>query len=271
MTLPHATLLALVQGATEFLPVSSSGHVALAGKLLGLEQTPLDFVVAVHLGTLLSVAVYYREDLWAMVRGVVAGRDAEPGLREHRKLAALLILATIPAALAGYFLEDAIDAALGNTRAIGCALLFTALTLAVASRLGGDRALQRTGPLQALLVGIAQAGALIPGVSRSGCTIAGGLACGFSRDWAPRFAFLLAIPAIVGGTLLQVLRLVGGNGSDGFDPVTYLVGVLVAAVVGYLSIILVIDSVRRGNLLYYCAYCAAVGLAAILWSAAAAS
>ena len=113
-------------------------------------------------------------------------------------------------------------------------------------------------------MGIAQTLALAPGVSRSGCTIAAGLLCGFSREWAPRFAFLLSIPVILGGTLLTLAKVMWGQASDAFDPLVYGIAVLIAAVIGYGSIVLVIDSVRRGNLLYFSIYCALVGTLAIM-------
>ncbi len=264
MTLLQAVIIAIVQGATEFLPVSSSGHVALSGMLLGLEQAPLDFVVAIHVGTLISVLAYYRADLWAMVRSVLPLGGDDPQRPVFRRLLGYLLLATIPAAVAGLLLEDIVDTAFGDIRMVGVCLLVTAGVLALSSRLNGPRDMAQTGWRQALVVGVAQAVALLPGVSRSGMTIAGGLATGFSREWAPRFAFLLSVPVIVGGAVLEGKHVLEGDVSAGFNALTYGVAMLVAAVVGYLSILLVINSVKRGSLLYFSAYCAAVGVAAIV-------
>ncbi len=268
MELFQAVILAVVQGATEFLPISSSGHVALCAKLLQLrEDVPLDFVVVIHFGTLLAVLFYYREDLLAMLRSLVIQPQENPeetnSSRMYRRLFGLLILATIPAAAAGYALEDAVESAFSDVRLVGAGLVFTALVLATCSRLSGRKAMAETGVKEALTVGLCQAAALVPGVSRSGCTIAGGLLSGFSREWAPRFAFLLSVPVILGGTLLSASDMITQGPSDGFDALTYVLSALIAGIVGYLSIILVTDSVKRGNLLYYSVYCLAVGLTAI--------
>jgi len=269
MNMAQALILALIQGATEFLPVSSSGHMALGGKLVGLPQAPLDFVVATHFGTLLAVLAYYRHDLLAMLRAVFAPKsgdpesDDAPSPADYRRLFGNLILASIPAAIAGVLLEDHIDAAFGDIRLVGLALIVPATLLAVSSRRNGPLDLRETTWKHALRVGVWQAIALVPGISRSGSTIAGGLLSGFSRQWAPRFAFLMSIPVVLGGTFFEARKLFSGGMEAGFDPVIYGVATLVAAVVGYLSILLVIDSVRRGNLLYYGAYCLAVGLVAI--------
>ena len=271
MTFFEAIILAVVQGATEFLPVSSSGHVALIGRLLGIPRVPLDFVVAVHFGTLLSVIVYYRRDLWMMLRSVlpIAGRsDEERGeLRLHRRLVGLLLLATAPAGIAGYLLEDTVERAFGNVTLVGGALVVTALALAACARLRGEKGMAGTTWKQALVVGVAQAMALPPGMSRSGLTIAGGLAVGLRREWAPRFAFLLSVPIILGGSALELHHMLRGQVSASFDPALYAGATLVAAIAGYLAIIVVTDSVKRGNLLYFGAYCLTVGLAAIVWGA----
>lgn len=268
MTLLQAVLIAIVQGATEFLPVSSSGHVAIAGKLLGLKQAPLDFVVIIHLGTLLAVLIYYRADLLAMLASLlplrVPDEERQAGRAAYRRLFWLLLLATVPAAVAGVALEDWIDSALGSVVEVGIELLVTAGALALCARLTGASELAQTTWRQALVVGVAQALALAPGVSRSGMAIAAGLAVGMSRDWAPRFAFLLSVPVILGGGFFEGAKLLGGEAGAAFDRVIYGVSALVAAVVGYLSILLVTNSVKRGSLLYFSAYCALVGIAAII-------
>lgn len=270
MNMAQALILAVIQGATEFLPVSSSGHMALGAKLVGLPQAPLDFVVATHFGTLLAVLVYYRQDLLAMVRALFAPKSddtdpdgEEPTTADYRRLFGNLIVASIPAAIAGVLLEDHIDAAFGDIRLVGFALMITATLLAVSSRRNGPVDLRDTTWKHALRVGVWQAIALVPGISRSGSTIAGGLLSGFSRQWAPRFAFLMSVPVVFGGTVFEARKLFDGGMDAGFAPATYGAATLLAAVVGYLSILLVIDSVRRGNLLYYSAYCLAVGLVAV--------
>lgn len=262
MTTAAAVVLALVQGATEFLPVSSKTHVALAGKLLGIQQIPVDFLIVVHLGTLAAVVVYYRADMWAMLRSLVptaGGNDAaRASARESRRLLALLLVGTVPAAVLGYALKDTVEELLSDPRLMGGGLLVTAALLAACSRMRGSKVLAGTGWRDALLIGAAQAMALLPGISRSGATIFGGLACGLERSWAPRFAFLLSAPTILGGFLLKLKDIAGvGPSADGG---VYLLAAATAAVSGYLAILLVSNSVRRGNLLYFSVYCAVVGL-----------
>jgi undecaprenyl-diphosphatase len=271
MNLLQAVTLAIVQGATEFLPVSSKTHLALTSKLLGIGDIPIDFVVTLHLGTLLAVLVYYRKDLWAIatspfrLNAPVAEGNEPP--RDHFRLLGLLILATIPAALAGYKLEDRIEGLLNNVTLDGLGLIATAGLLVAASRMKGTRGLAQTGWKQALAVGCAQACALLPGISRSGSTIFGSLACGMSREWAPRFSFLLSVPIILGGAAVKVKDLLEGGASPLFNPAIYAIAALAAAVVGYLAVVLVIDSVKRGNLIYFAAYCALVGVVAVVTGA----
>lgn len=268
MSLLDALILAVVQGATEFLPVSSSAHIALVGRLVGVESASIPFVVTIHLGTLVAVLIYYRADLLAILRSLWA--RPEPGTEEHtsvaahRRLLVALIVGTIPAAVAGVLLEDYVEAAFGSTRMVGVCLLITASLLFIVTRRNGSLGLEQTGWRAGLIVGCWQAVALLPGVSRSGATIVGGLLTGFSRDWAPRFAFLLSVPVILGGGLFEALKLFSEGFTDTIDPVVYALSLVVSSVVGYASILLVTDSVRRGNLLYYAAYCALVGVAAIV-------
>jgi undecaprenyl-diphosphatase len=271
MGLLQAVVLAVVQGITEFLPVSSKTHMAIAGNLLGVDQLPVDFVVAVHLGTLIAVIVFYRRDLLAMVLGLVGrgNTEAEETPDQFRRLFGLLILATVPAAIAGALLESRLEALLNNMLFDGIGWLAIGTLLVLANRLQGSKTLQATGPRDALLIGVAQACALLPGISRSGSTIIAGLACGLRRDWAPRFAFLMSVPIILGGALMEARHMLNGNLSVMFDPVLYAVAAAVAGLFGYLAIILVTDSVRRGNLLYYGVYCLVAGVLAISASAIA--
>jgi undecaprenyl-diphosphatase len=262
MSLLQALIIAVVQGATEFLPVSSKAHDMLTARLLGVEHVPVEFLITVHLGTLLSVLVFYRADLWAMLRGIA--RPVDEDSRQWRRLFGLLLLATVPAAIAGVAFEDKIEGALNQPMWHGAGLLVTACLLAAASRLKGTTALGKVSLRQAVAVGCAQACALLPGISRSGTTIAAGLGVGMEREVAPRFAFLLSVPTILGGFLLEVKKVLEQGGGTGTGAGLYLLSAGVSAVVGYLAIVLVMNSVRRGNLLYFAAYCLAVGLAVLL-------
>ncbi|NLO07100.1 MAG: undecaprenyl-diphosphate phosphatase [candidate division WS1 bacterium] len=265
----EAIVLAVVQGLTEFLPVSSSGHLALGHWLLGLgaEETelPLAFVVFVHFGTLMAVVVYYWSDLAEIVRDVFRPNRAE-GEGETcgwgRRLLILLVVATLPAILA-VLVEDQIETLLNLPWAVGVALLITGTALIVSERLGRRvKADRETKPLDALLVGFAQMAAVVPGISRSGSTIAAGLGVGFKRDWAARFAFLMSVPAILGGTIFKLKDLIeaGGDGALGL----YLLCGLISAVTGYVAIRLVIGAVQTSNLKWFAIYCYVVGVAAII-------
>ena len=265
--------LAVLQGLTEFLPVSSSGHLALGHWLFEagngeVAELPLAFVVMVHFGTLLAVVAYYRSDLLRILRDIFAPQS-EPGRRPGwwgRRLALLLIIATIPGAVGGYLFAESIDTLINTPWAVGIALMITATALLVSERVAAhDKRDEDTGLGDAIVVGLAQMVALVPGISRSGSCIAAGLVRGFSQDWAPRFAFLLSVPVILGGTLFTLKDMVGGEGGSSLP--LYGICALVSAVTGYLAIVWVIGWVRAGNLKYFAIYCYAIGLAAIIVSA----
>ncbi len=269
MSTLEAISLAIIQGLTEFLPVSSSGHLALGHWLFDHggegEALPLEFVVLVHFGTLVAVVVYYWSDLAEIVVDVFKPRR-EAGEGETcgwgRRLLILLVVATIPAIFA-VLVEDHVEALMNIPWAVGCALLVTGTALVVSERVGkrvkSDR---ETTAVDALLVGIAQMAAIIPGISRSGSTIAAGLGVGFKREWSARFAFLMSVPAIFGGTLYKLKDLIeqGAGGALGL----YLLCFVISAVTGYVAIRLVIGAVQSQNLKYFAVYCYTIGLLAII-------
>ena len=266
MSTLEALSLAIIQGLTEFLPVSSSGHLALGHWLFGArEQLPLEFVILVHFGTLVAVIVYYRADLLEIIRDVFQpSREAGEGetCGWGRRLLILLVIATIPAIL-GVLFEDHVERLMNLPWAVGCALLVTGTALIVSERVGKRVKSDRdTTTFDALLVGIAQVAAITPGISRSGSTIAAGLGVGFKREWAARFAFLMSIPAILGGTVFKLKDLIeqGAGGQMGL----YFACFLVAAVTGYVAIRLVIGAVQSQNLKWFAGWCYAVGLLAII-------
>ncbi len=262
----EAITLAVIQGLTEFLPVSSSGHLALGHWLFGMggeeSELPIEFVVLVHFGTLVAVVLYYRADLAEIIRDVFRpGREAGEGERPGwgRKLLLLLVVATIPAGLA-LLVKEQIEYLFHVPWAVGCALLLTGTALLVSERVGRrTKAPEDTAPRDALLVGGAQLIAIVPGISRSGSTIAAGLALGFRRRWAARFAFLMSVPAILAGTVAEIPKL-QASGALGL----YLVCAAIAAATGYLAIWLVIGAVQSRNLRWFAFYCYALGLAAVV-------
>jgi undecaprenyl-diphosphatase len=264
VTVFDGIVLGLVQGLTEFLPVSSSGHLVLMHSILGLGSNHVAFDVFLHVGTLLSLFVVMWREVWRLVHGlgalvnVKALPDAFRSRSEVRILS-YLALASVPAAIAGFAFEADFDRIFGAPRATACFLVVTGVILFVASRAreAGRELTART----ALLMGVAQAFALLPGISRSGTTLASGLASGVTRRSAVNFAFLMGIPAILGASLLKLFR---GVALEGIDLVPLLVGMATAFVTGLLALELLIRVVIRGKLHWFGAYCLVVGLGAFL-------
>ncbi len=254
MTLWEATVLGAVQGLTEFLPVSSSAHLVLLPWALGWPDPGLTFDLTVHLGTLCSLLLYFRVDLTGLARRTVAG--APEGVR----LLTALALGTVPGAAAGYFAKDFFEALFARPDWVGVFLLGTALLLGVAERVGRRlRSMEALGPYEAVWIGVAQAVAIAPGISRSGATIAVGLLLGLTREAAARFSFLLAIPIIFGAGAHQLLGLRHAGGA----PVAWgplLVGFIVASAAGYATIGALLRYLRTRSLTPFALYCALLGL-----------
>lgn len=249
-----AALLGLVQGLTEFLPVSSSGHLRIVPDAFGIDPPDLATTAVLHLGTLIAVVAYYRNDLLWIARNL----RTEP---LARRLVALLMLGTIPAVVLGFLFEDRVERLQESSTAVGLALIFTGFVLMAGDKLDrGGKVAERSSPLDAILIGLAQAVALIPGVSRSGMTISAGSGRGLDRRESARFAFLLSIPVILGGGLLQLLEVAdqGGLRAD------LLIGVVVAAVVGYAAIAFLINGLARWGMRPFVVYCLSVGLLSII-------
>jgi undecaprenyl-diphosphatase len=247
----EAMLWGLVQGLTEFLPISSSGHLVLVPAFLGVEPPDLATSALLHLGTLAAVLVYYRKDLAKIVH---FRRDPEA-----RHVLILLIVGTIPATV-GILLERQLELFQESVTAVAIALLVTGLVLVVSGFIiRRAKTLEQATITDAVLVGIAQATALLPGISRSGMTITASLGRGFTAEQAARFSFLLAVPAIAGGGLIETVQLAG----EGGIPAELWVGVLVAAVSGYLAIAFLIRTLVRIGLRPFALYCFVVGILAL--------
>ncbi len=274
MLLLQALVLGLVQGATEFLPVSSSGHLQAVPFLLGWDSGSLAFDVAVHVGTLVAVLIVFRRDLGAMLRSVVRP-DGADGTRAARRLVGLLAVASLPAALVGLLLGDVIEEAFDRPLVVAACLGLTAVVLWWAERrrsaLGtaepaSDPDAGVLGGLPwrtALGVGAAQAFAVLPGLSRSGTTIAAGLALGLSRAEAARLSFLMLIPVTLGAAALTVPDLATAvPGSLPFGPAEVAVGVTTSAISGVLAIRFLLALVARRDLLVFARY--VLVLAAVL-------
>lgn len=252
-----AVIWGLIQGLTEFLPISSSGHLVIIPAFLNLwgfdvEPPSLAVTAVLHLGTLAAVLVYFRHDLAKVLRF-----RTDP---QGRTIALMVGIGTLPA-LIGLPLASNINRLQASVSTVGWALMATGLILYVGQMVAtGDRRLESIRIPDAVLVGIAQAVALIPGISRSGSTISMGNSRGFDPQEAARFSFLLGIPAIAGGGLLELLMI---SDSPAFD-FDLLVGMVAAAVSGYFAIAFMLRSLNRVGLLPFCFYCLGVGLATVL-------
>ena len=261
MPLYQAIVLAIVQGLTEFLPISSTAHLALFPWLLGWKDPGLTFDVALHAGTLVAVAVYFWR-YWLEMAGLVLGQKwgGNPGHGLDRKLLWFLAAATVPAGVAGWLLEHHAEESFRTPVVIGLALIVVGLLMGAGERLGRQRVvLERVSFADAISVGIAQALAIIPGVSRSGITMTAGMFRGMKRDTAARFSFLLSTPIIAGAALkasLNILR--QGIAPDMVAP--FVLGIVVAAVVGYMVIAVLIRYLERGTFRIFVVYRIALGV-----------
>lgn len=263
LTLSRALVLGAVQGFTEFLPISSSGHLVLFQRWLGLRGPELAFDILLHLATLAAIVGVFRRPLVRLLRGAVAwtcGRRDGEALGQAR-LVGLLAAGTLPAALGGFFFQEAIEGAFSSPRLVGLFLLVTGGFLFLTRRRSGGRAEEALGWRDALLIGLAQAAAILPGISRSGATICAGLALGLRPELSARFSFFLAIPAILGAGALRAGELLGGNPAAAGVS---LAGALVAGAVGYGALRLLLRMLRGARLGAFAYYCWAVGLLALL-------
>jgi undecaprenyl-diphosphatase len=261
LSLFHAIVLGIVQGVTEFLPVSSSGHLVLVQRLLQIENASLSFDVAVHVGTLVAVFVALWDDIVVLFDGLRPGRTQKT--LAGRRLIGLLIVGSIPAALVGLLFQDFISGLFSSIYVTGVMLLVTGLLLYLAERMRkGGITLRGMGYSDAFVVGLGQALAIVPGLSRSGTTISTGFMRGLTRDDAARFSFLLSIPVILGAAILELPDLFSGNA--GLDLLPVIVGMTTAAITGYFSIILLVRLVRQGSLRVFSYYTWVVGALTLL-------
>ncbi|HEY5673626.1 MAG TPA: undecaprenyl-diphosphatase UppP [Malonomonas sp.] len=262
MDILHAALLGLVQGLTEFLPVSSSGHLAIAQHFLpGFEQPGLLFDVLLHAATTLAVIIFFRKDVWKLL-SCFFRKDAYA--LDDRHTFWMIVLGSIPTAIIGFSGKDFFEGLFENLLVIGCMLLLTAMLLIVAEKTRKDgRNLTQLKANDALLVGIVQGFAIIPGISRSGSTIACLLLRGIDGESAARFSFLLALPAVGGAMLLSLKDL---DQVSGADLPAYGIGALVAFVSGLFAIRILMDVVRRKRLVGFAIYCLLVGSGVIGYS-----
>jgi len=245
MELLWAVFLGLLQGLTEFLPVSSSGHLVLVQEFLpGFSQPGVLFDVVLHAGTLLAILFYFRRTI----------------LKIETRYLLLLGLATIPAALVGFFFSSLIEGIFRNIKIVGLALIFTAFLNFLTDKAKVRK--EETSYLKAIWIGVAQALAIVPGISRSGATIFVGTSLGIEKRKAAEFSFLLSVPAVIGANLLQFFNH-GAKGVD--DPVFYLIGFLAAFLSGFLAIGLVLKFLLARKFRFFALYCLFLGLLVLIF------
>ena len=270
-----SVILGLVQGIAEFLPISSSGHLSLFQHFFGLmsaEESNLFFDVLLHLGTLIAIFVYYWKDIVNLVKEFIRfvrcivsreERQSMDRLPPEGRMIMMIIIGTLPLFVI-LPIKDYVEGLYSNTIFIGCALLVTGCLLFFSDRMAKGRKTEKSASmLDALLVGVAQAVAVVPGLSRSGTTIAAGLVRGYRRKFAVRFSFLMSIPAVLGANIISI----GDAVAQGIDTAmlpAYLIGTLVAAVSGYFAIGLVNLLADKGKFGKFAYYCWGIGAAAVI-------
>jgi undecaprenyl-diphosphatase len=262
LTLIESIILGLVQGLSEFLPISSSGHLAILQHFFGIEgESVLAFAVLLHLGTLISlVAVYYRIiwelilELLATLKDVVTGKGLQINKNETRKLGVMIVVATIPTGLMGVFFNDFFTGLYNSVPVIGFCLILTGCFLWLAERMGKkEKKIREMKFTDALFVGLCQGIAILPGISRSGATIVGSLFSGLNRELAVRFAFLISIPAILGAVVLEAPAAFA-EGLDEQMIFSVIAGVAMAAISGYIAIKTMIRVVSNKKLYIFSFY-----------------
>ena len=264
-----AIIVGIVQGLAEFLPVSSSGHIVLTQYLLGIRdvgaehQPNLSFEIILHLGTLVSVLIFFQKSLWRLILSLFNSE-----MKEDRMMIVWLGVATVPAVIAALLFKDFFDAAPGKPVFVSGLLIVTGFILFVPRILKGKAA--KLGLKSSIIMGIGQACAILPGISRSGSTIAAGLVSGVKAEKAAEFSFLMSIPAIVGGFVLTLKEQMEQTGSlvralsSCFNG-PYVAGAIVAGLVGLFAIYVVMGAVKRGKLEYFAYYCFTAGIAGMIY------
>jgi undecaprenyl-diphosphatase len=272
MSLIQALFLGFIQGITEFLPVSSSGHLVIFQNIFGLKEHNLFFDVAVHFGTLLAVLIVLKQEVFSLLKGLLSlsvhifkGRKNRLGEQDKAmaRLAGLIVVGLIPTALIGFFFRNIIEVLFNSLLGVGCMLLITGIILWTTRMTGeGHKDTGSLSILDAIIIGFVQGLAIAPGISRSGSTIAFGLFRKVKKSAAVRFSFLLSIPAILGAMVLEWENPLLQQG----ELLNVLAGTVIAAIAGYICLKLLIRMVQKGHLYYFSPYCWAVGSAAIIFS-----
>lgn len=269
----ESVVLGLVQGLAEFLPISSSGHLALLQQFFGIEEdNVLLFAVLLHVGTLISVFIVYWKDIWELlvelvltIKDLFTGKGLRLDERPVRKLGVMIIVATIPTGIMGVLFNDFFNSLYNSVVPIGVGLIITGFLLVIAERMGdSNRGIKQMNYRNALFIGFVQGVAICPGISRSGSTLFGSLICNLDRKFAVKFVFLISIPSILGSAVMEAPTAIkAGMDMSQLGPV--LVGMAVAAVSGLIAIKSMIKIVSSKKLSYFSYYVWIVGLAVVLY------
>ena len=266
MSYIEAILLAILQGATEFLPVSSSGHLVLAQHWFGhFSESSLLYDVMLHLATAAAIVAYFRNDLLMLCKGFLGQASSGRGVfaGAERRTIQYIILASIPTAIIGLSIERIGITVLSRPDIVGSLLILTGVVLWIGRSQLTQRGIKEMKISDALTIGLIQGFAVLPGISRSGSTIAGGLLLGLDRELAARFSLLISLPAILGATGLELVKAIGEIEAE---IGLYLIGMIVSALVGYLSISIILRLVRQDHFYRFSYYLWPVGISIILWT-----
>ncbi|MBC8414672.1 MAG: undecaprenyl-diphosphate phosphatase [Nitrospira sp.] len=267
MTSLDALIFGIIQGATEFLPVSSSGHSVLLPAIFNMTPPNLNAVAIAHLGTLMAVLIYFSRDVFSITKGTFASiRTGKLLETTESKMGWFLVIGSIPAALAGLTAKDYFESIFAAPNMSAMFLFVTAGLLVFGEfKLKGNKPLAELTVKDTIIIGLFQAMALLPGISRSGSTIAGGLLCGFNRETSARYSFLLGIPTILGAGLLSLKDLAETRNAD--TPIIPLIVIFfVSGVVGYACIHLLLRWLKKRSLIPFAVYCASFGAVYLLIS-----
>lgn len=269
----QALIMGIFQGLTEYLPVSSSGHLAIAGELLGVEdpEKVMTFTVAVHVATVLStIVILWKEIVW-IFKGLFRPLSDNGGkMNDEQKYCLNIIVSMIPIGIVGLFFKDYVEQAFSGLVLVGCCLLVTSLLLGF-SYFAKPRTRERITVMDAIIIGVAQAIAVLPGLSRSGSTIGTGLIIGNKKESLAQFSFLMAIPPILGMALLDLKDMIKMGMSEvmaDISPLALAVGFVAAFVTGCLACKLMINLVKKGKMIWFAVYCAVAGVAVLIWQLA---
>ncbi|MDP3286146.1 MAG: undecaprenyl-diphosphatase UppP [Desulfobacterales bacterium] len=270
MNIFQAIILGIVQGLTEFLPVSSSGHLVLFQHLFGLKEAELFFDISVHLGTLVAVFIFFRQDIYAIILSVLryckmvfkTGSFSPANEDSDLRLALLIIIGSIPTAIIGLLFRKIADQLFSSVLISGSMLLLTGIILFFTRFVRSSRkGISNFSLKDAFIIGISQGLAIMPGLSRSGTTMATGLFLGLNHETAARYSFLLSIPAILGASLLSFGDL---SGSTSVTIKTAVTGAVASCVAGYFALNFLFYIVRRGRLHYFSPYCIVIGIFSLI-------